>query len=285
MILSSKTGLVRALLVTAGVGVTLSACNRDQEKAAPAPAPGQPAVITPAEAAAPMSYESKTPFANVSLTLPQAIKSQTDLHAALYAEEVRKLRQFVEGSQAARTEDGGDGGMPLFEKTITLTSVAETGKLLSLRRVDFDFSGQAHPNTLTSGILWDKALKRRIGFTDLFRKGADLTVLDQALCSAINTAKRARVPDSATVTLGSAPGSCPRASATPFVLTAGSQQGKVAGLTFLIGPYQVGPYSEGGYEIVIPATLFMSLLAVGYADQFGGQVNKTGDVTPAAGNR
>ena len=281
MILSSPSPVNRALLIVAALGATLSACNRDEEKAAAPAAPGRPAVVTTADAAAPMAFESKTPYANVRLTLPEAVKGQTDLHAALYAEEVRKLRQFVEGSQAARTEEGGDGGLPPFEKTITLTGAAETGKLLSLKRVDFDFSGQAHPNTLTSGILWDKALKRRIGLSDLLRKGADLTVLDQALCSAINAAKRARVPDSASLTLGGGKnGSCPRAASTEFVLTPGDQPGKAAGLTFLIGPYQVGPYVEGAYEIAIPAAGFRSLLAVAYADEFGGRLIKAGDVTP-----
>ena len=47
--------------------------------------------------------------------------------------------------------------------------------------------------------------------------------------------------------------------------------GKAAGLTFLIGPYTVGPYVEGAYEIALPASSFRSLLAVAYADEFGGR--------------
>lgn len=283
--MTPQTGLSRALLIAAAVGATLAACNREQEKAAPAAAnAGQPAAaVTTAEAAAPMAYETKTPFANVSLTMPVAIKSQGDLHAALYAEEVRKLRQFVEGAQADRTEAGGDAGLPPFENAVTITGAAETGKLLSLKRVAFDYSGGAHPNTLTSGILWDKALKRRIGFADLFKRGADTTVLDQALCSAINTAKRARSPGSAGLTLGGGgEWSCPKAASTEFVLTPGDQSGKAAGLTFLIGPYQVGPYSDGAYEIAIPASAFRSLLSTPYIGEFGGNLAKAGDVTPTA---
>ena len=65
------------------------------------------------------------------------------------------------------------------------------------------------------------------------------------------------------------------------MLTPGTVDGKAAGLTFLIGPYQAGPYVEGGYEIAVPATLFRSLLAAAYAGEFGGQLVKAGDVTPA----
>lgn len=275
---------VRALLIAAAVAASLAACNRDDEaKKAPAAPPAVGAVETPADAAAPMAFESKTPWANVSLQLPQGLKGQPDLHARLYAEEVRKLRQFIEGAQGERTEAGNDVDLPPYENTIQLSVAGQTGKLFSLKRVAFDFSGGAHPNTLTSGILWDKALKRQIGFADLFRRGVDLTVLDQALCSAINGAKRARVPDSASVTLGGKEWACPRASVTEFVLTPGTAPGKAAGLTFLVGPYQVGPYVEGGYEIAIPASTFRSLLATAYVDEFGGQLTKVGDVTPTAG--
>jgi hypothetical protein len=229
-----------------------------------------------------MGFEQKTPYADVRLTLPDAIKRQTDLHARVYAEEVRGLRQFVEGAQGELTEAGADTDRPKFEKTVTVTAALETGKLVSLKRVDFDYSGGAHPNTLSSGILWDKALKRRLGLADLFRKNADLTALDQALCTAINAAKRARVPDSAAVTLGGRPGSaCPRAADTAFVLAPGTVNGKAGGLVFFIGAYQVGPYAEGGYEIAIPVSGFRSLLAIAYADDFAGQLLKSGDVTPA----
>ena len=274
---------VRALLLCAALAAGLSACNRDREPSpGDAPAtPGQTAAVTPADAAAPMNFVSRTPYADVRLTLPDAIKPQTDLHARVYAEEVRLLRQFAEGAQGELTEAGADTDRPKFEKTITITAAAETGKLFSLKRVDFDYSGGAHPNTLANGILWDKALKRRLGLADLFRKTADLTALDQALCSAINAAKRARVPDSASISLGGRPGSsCPRAIDTAFVLAPGTVPGKAAGLIFLINPYQVGPGVEGSYEIALPVIGFRALLAIAYADDFAGQLLKTGDVTP-----
>jgi len=273
---------LRLLLLTAAVAATLAACNRDREPEAPAATTADAdALVTAADAAAPPGYESKTPYADVSLSLPDALKAHPDLHARLYAEEVRKLRQFAEGAQGELTEAGAPTDRPKYENTVTVTAAAETAKLFSLKRTSLDYSGGAHPNTLTSGILWDKALKRQIGLADLFRKGADLTALDQALCSALNTAKRARVPDGASITFDSKPFACPRVATTPFVLSPGDASGKAAGLTFLVGPYMAGPYVEGGYEIAIPATVFRSLLATAYAGEFGGQLTRTGDVTPA----
>lgn len=274
-----------ALMLTTVLAAGLAGCNRDREPAPadPSAVSGEAPTATLADAAAPMGFDLKTPYADVRLNLPEAIKAHADLHARLYAEEVRGLRQFAEGAQGELTEAGADTDRPKFEKTVTVTAAAEAGKLFSLKRVDYDYSGGAHPNTLTSGILWDRALNRRLGFTDLFRKTADLTLLDQALCSAINTARRARVPDSTSITLGGRPGaSCPRAVDTAFVLAPGDVPGKAAGLIFLINPYTVGPGVEGAYEIAIPVTGFRSLLAVAYADDFAGQLPRTGDVTPAA---
>lgn len=96
---------VRALILTAAVAATLSACNRDRETAPKADAPTVP-VVTPTTSAAPLEFDSDTPFARVKLTLPEAIKAQPDLHASLYAKEVLTLRQFVEGAQASRPKPG-----------------------------------------------------------------------------------------------------------------------------------------------------------------------------------
>ena len=171
----------RIVLAACVATLALSACNRDRDKAAPdAPAPAPGAAATPADAGAPLGYESKSPYASVTLTLPPALKAQPDLHAALYAAAVRDLRQFVEGAQADRTEAGTEPGMAPYEKTIEMQAAAETGKLLSLKRVDYDYTGGAHGNSLFAGVLWDKALKRQITVADLFRKGADSRALGVA---------------------------------------------------------------------------------------------------------
>ncbi|WP_372706161.1 DUF3298 domain-containing protein [Brevundimonas sp.] len=279
---TSKARLLLISTVTVAFAA-LTGCNRDREDAGtPRPTATASATVTTRDAAAPMGFESKSPWAEVKLTLPEAIKPQTDLHARLYAEEVRRLRQFSEGAQGERTEAGNDVTMPPYAKDIAITAAAETAKLLSLKRVDYDFSGGAHPNTLMAGLLWDKAMKRQIGLTDLLQKSADFSVLDQALCSAVNAAKRVRVPDSSGITLDGKDWSCPRVRDTAFVLTPGSVSGKAAGLTFLIGPYLVGPYAEGAYEIALPLTVFRSMLAPAYLGEFGGQLAKAGDLTPIA---
>lgn len=273
--------LGRTFLITVAAGALAVACNRgdDTAEAPPPPSVEVPVAQTPADSPAPLTYESKTDHADVRLTLPEAIKSQPDLHARLYSEAVRNLRTFSEGAVADRTEYMGDRQMPPYEKSIEYAVAGQTGKLMSLQRNDFEYTGGAHPNSGYGAVLWDKALKRIVEPAQLFRRGADLTPLDQALCDAINAAKQARSPGAATLGLEGGDWSCPRAGVTPFVLAPSTTSGKAGGLIFLIGPYQVGPYSDGGYEIVVPQSAFHRLLAPAYADEFAGQPARTGDVS------
>src|SRR5690606_1807578 len=62
-----------ALVALSAVALVLGACNRERDKAADAP--GVPPAAGAVEPAAPMAYESKSPYADVSLTLPEALKT------------------------------------------------------------------------------------------------------------------------------------------------------------------------------------------------------------------
>ncbi|MNQ89491.1 hypothetical protein D3C85_1048000 [compost metagenome] len=264
---------LRALLLTVAVAASLAACQRNEQKA---PEASKPAAT--AQADGPLKYESATPYAKVSLTLPEAIKTQPELYASLYRQEVADLGKYAEGAQADRTEAGGESAMGPYEKTIVYGDPVQTGRLFSAMRTDFDYSGGAHPNTVATALLWDKTEKRRITPADLFAKGADLSSLERALCDAVNTAKKAR-PGATPIKVGGDTWSCPKLKDVAVVLAPGSTEGKAGGLTFLLDAYAVGPYVEGAYYLTLPASAFQGLLAPAYAADFGGQPLKTGDVT------
>lgn len=265
--------------------LTLAACQRREEapEAPPAPAESVEKAEAPADPdATPLTYESRNAHAEVKLTLPAALRAQPGLHEALYREGVANLREFTEGAQADRTEYAGDMDLPAYEREIEWQMGAETPKLISLERLVYEYTGGAHPNTAYGAALWDKALRRPIQPAQLFRTGADMRVLDQALCDAINAAKQERSPTEETLTLDGGAGgtwSCPRALETPFVLAPSGTAGRAGGLVFLIGPYVVGPYAEGGYEIVVPQQAFRALIAPAYVDEFAGAPPRLGDVS------
>lgn len=263
----------RILLVTVAVAASLAACQRAEKKEADAPK-----AAAAATAEGPLKYESATPYAKTSLTLPEAIKTQPELYAALYRQEVADLAKYAEGAQADRTEAGGDSAMGPYEKTIVYGDPVQTGRLFSAMRTDFDYSGGAHPNTVATALLWDKTEKRRISPADLFAKGADLSSLERALCDAVNTAKKAR-PGATPVSTKADTWSCPKLKDVAIVLAPGDAAGKAGGLTFLLDAYAVGPYVEGAYYLTLPTSAFQTLLAPAYAAEFGGKPLKAGDVT------
>ncbi|HUH09438.1 MAG TPA: DUF3298 domain-containing protein [Brevundimonas sp.] len=263
----------RILLVTVAVAASLAACQRADKKEAEAPKAAAAAAVD-----GPLKYDSATPWAKVSLTLPEAIKTQPELYAALYRQEVADLAKYAEGAQADRTEAGAESAMGPYEKTIVYGDPVQTGRLFSAMRTDFDYSGGAHPNTVATALLWDKTGKRRITPADLFAKGADLSSLERALCDAVNTAKKAR-PGATPVKVGGDMWACPKLKDLAIVLAPGDAPGKAGGLTFLLDAYAVGPYVEGAYYLTLPASTFQSLLAPAYASEFGGKPLKAGDVT------
>lgn len=265
---------VRALLVAVAVATTLAACQRHEKKEAPT----APDATAQAVAEGPLKYESATPYAKVSLSLPEAVLAYPALYAPLYRDEVAKLKEYAEGAQADRTEAGSPEGMPPYEKTIVFGAPVETGRLFSLMRTDFDYSGGAHPNTVATSLLWDKAEGRRVAAADLFAKGADRAALERALCQAVNTAKKAR-PGAQPVAATGDIWTCPKLDKVAVTLAPGATAGKAGGLTFLLDAYAVGPYVEGPYYLTLPLSAFQSALSPTYAAEFEGAPAKAGDVT------
>ncbi len=274
-----------AALLAVCAALAVSACRRNEEAPAAPPPEAQPkAEVTPADQAAPLTYERTTDYAEVSLILPEAVARHRDLHATLYGEGAENLREFLGGAQSDQTEYGGED-LPNYFRRITWAVGAETAKLVSMRSETDEFTGGAHGMQVYGAVLWDKALDRRIEPGALFRRGADMAVLDRALCAAINAARAARTGEPSTLTLGAAADgwACPRAMETTFALAPSATAGKAGGLEFLINPYDVASYAEGPYRIVVPQAAFRSLLSPAYADEFAGAPRRTGDVTDLDG--
>jgi hypothetical protein len=268
----SKAALAATLVVAlAGVG----ACKRKEKPPQPLPptqaASSAPPAV-PASSAAPMQFQEKGEHAEVTLKLPEGLSSEPDLHARLYSEGVRDLKQFAEGASedAAELQAQGGSAMP-YAREIDWSVAGETGKLMSLRKIAYEFAGGAHPNTEYSALLWDRALKKPIKPSALFKPGADYARLDKSLCDGLRAAKKKKLgkdyqadsPDT---------WSCPRWRDTAFVLAPSTTAGKAGGLTFLFSPYALGaPYAEGAYEVTVPLSAFKGALSSAYADEFAGE--------------
>lgn len=259
---------LRYILLGGAAALTLAACDRNKD------ASTDPAVST-AIADGPLGYESNTAYSKVSLKLPEAIKAYPELYKQLYDTEVGALKDYTEGAQSDRSEFGS-ADLPPYEKYIEYGNPVETGRLFSLIRTDFDYSGGAHPNTMAQGVLWDRTTKKQISAREMFAADADTAMIDRLLCNAVMEAKKGR-PGSIALS-GAGTWTCPDSSKTQIALAAGDTSGKASGITFLLNAYDVGPYSEGAYYLTIPFEVLGKTLNPTYAAEFAGAGIK-GDVT------
>jgi hypothetical protein len=256
-----------------GLVAALAACDRKPAPAAESPAAPAPVAAAPAPLARPLAFDQTDPAAKVALRLPAEVANYPALHTFLYDREVAGLRTFATKAEADHKASTGQFPWRPYNRQAQWFLAADAAPLVGLRALWFEDTGGAHPNHGGASLLWDTAANREIQPKALFRPDADMTVLDKAICDAVAQAKTRR---EGTVPL-SEMFSCPKWSQTVLVLAPSAIPGKVGGLTALIDPYVVGPYSEGDYEVTVPVAAFQGLLATAYADAFGGAPKSMGN--------
>jgi hypothetical protein len=254
---------MRAILAVALAALAVAACGRSEEQAASASqAPAPP------PAAGPLTYKKQSTAAEVSLTLPERVGQIHPLYEKLYGEQRAALDEFAEGA-VDEIEGLRAAGLPArpYTRTVEYTVTAETPRLVGLRAITFEDTGGAHPNTVLSGLIWDKAQNRVLETKDLFAKGADLEKADQALCEALKAEKRRRIGDDH---FNSVFTGCPALATAQTTLGPSMTKGIAGALTALFSPYDVGPYVEGAYEIDVPDAALHSVLNPEFVHDFGG---------------
>lgn len=223
---------------------------------------------------APLGFAKVTGDAEVRLTLPEAIKNYPALHTKLYNEGEATLNAFAAQAitdHAEAIKDGFDFN-PYFY-TINWNIAADSATLLSLYAFESSFSGGAHPNHGYQTLLWDKTKKDLIPTTALFIQGADFKSIDGFVCQQIATARSKRLE--APVTQAESGFDCPKLLESRLILVPSDQSGKIAAIDVLYGPYEVGSYAEGDYQVRLPASLLSGILNPEFSKLFGGTPSKT----------
>ena len=271
--MSMKAPPLAVLGLVAALAAPLGGCQRKSAAPPEAPAAPAPVAAAPAPAARPLAFDQSDPAAKVALRLPAEIANYPALHALLYDREVAGLRAFAAKAQADRKASTGQFPWRPYNRQSQWFLAADAARLVDLRALWFEDTGGAHPNHGASTLIWDTTVNREVQPSALFRPNADMTVLDKAICDAVATAKTHRegaVPLSGAF-------ACPKWNQTVLVLAPSTILGKIGGLTALIDPYVVGPYSEGDYEVTVPVSAFSALLAPAYADAFDGAPKSPGN--------
>jgi uncharacterized protein DUF3298 len=264
-------GALRGLIAGAAAGGLLLAGCAPRDSRSDAAAASTPPAATleqPADKpAAPWTFAQKTADASVKLTLDRSLGRWPALHRQLYDLEVPGLKEFA-ASAKGQLDDLRKEGLPArpYANEITWAVHAATPRLVSVRQTFFEDTGGAHPNHGSGALLWDPAARRPVPPAALFT-AADGAAVQAALCEGILAAKQAKGVDK-DWDRGMWP--CPDWRETDFLLAPSSVPGKFGGLVFLFGPYDIGPYAEGDYEVTLPWSVFTGVLAPAYAGEFAG---------------
>ena len=213
-------------------------------------------------------------YIDASVTLDAAIRADKPLAENLLAEGKRWMeKNRAEAAKEFKTEPElfRDGRLWAFERNYSQTSKVG-GRYVSIVRMDYIYTGGAHPNTEIDTILWDDSAKKQISVRPFFKETADngptMKALQAAAIAAVKAEKKERgVEDDGTWERAIEP-KLLRVGAVS--LAPSTVAGRSAGLDFHYPPYAVGAYAEGSYVVFVPWKSFKTHLSPEGAAIFAG---------------
>ncbi|WP_294121968.1 DUF4163 domain-containing protein [Sphingomonas sp.] len=140
-----------------------------------------------------------------------------------------------------------------YSSSIDYKTSGQTPRLLSLSVDLAAYTGGAHGNYGTKGLLWDRLAAKEIALADLFAAPANMDrLLTQPWCDALNKAREEKRGEPAGA--GGMFDDCPKLADISIIPTDTDGNGRFDRLQLVADPYVAGPYAEGDYEIELPVT-------------------------------
>ncbi len=181
---------------------------------------------------------------------PLAAGSVAGLKAYLDDDLEKTQNEFAADAKEAQG-DAEEFSYPFRPHSLTSAweVVADLPGWISLSRESWAYTGGAHGNSFTSGLVWDKENARAMAPIDLFSSGAALeTALSENYCAALNEQRRERRGEGADAGIFD---ECPKLE--ELTVLVGSSNGETFDRIGLIAdPYVAGSFAEGPYEVTLP---------------------------------
>jgi hypothetical protein len=226
----------------------------------------------------------KTKALDASVVLDAKIKSDPALAANCLAEGKRWANKNRADADKERKSDPElfRNGPWTMERTYKTRSVVD-GRYVSIVRVDYEYTGGAHPNGSFDTILWDRSAGKRISvrpfFTETADNGATLTAMRRGVIASLEAEKKKRGAEGTDASAIEAIE--PKLlKIGPVSLAPSTEEGKSSGLTFHYSPYAVGSYAEGAYIAFVPWETLKPYLTPEGARIFGGARPKRDENAP-----
>jgi len=165
--------------------------------------------------------------------------------------EMEKVKAELLHNAKADKAEREKQGFPFnsYSSSTDYETAGATSRLLSLTAEVASYTGGAHGNYGTSGLLWDRSMAKQIEVPTLFTAAENMErLLTQPWCDALNKAREEKRGEP----VGGAGGmfdECPKFSEISVIPTDKDGNGRFERLVLIADPYVAGPYAEGDYEV------------------------------------
>jgi hypothetical protein len=237
-----------------------------------------PAALAAAPVPRPFNYTFKNRYADVEYSWSAEAAAIPALVKRFRADLAKARANSIQCGKVeteTRRKMGESYPSVVCSSSTKVTTSGETPRLLSLRRAYYAFTGGAHGNGASTGILWDRKLGREIPFGSLFpRRSAGLAVLRDRYCRALDAERKKRRGGDAQAGGGMFPefNSCPKFADLALIPADTNRDHRFDRIHIVAAPYTAGPYSEGEYDIALPVPpKLVQGMTAGYRGSFAAQ--------------
>lgn len=234
--------------------ILLAACNRQNPLPANETASDAPAA-KPAEAAAkPFVLDEKNDLIDFHVGWSAEVAAVPQLADRFRAAMDKNKAELLANAKADKAEREKQG-FPFnsYSSSTDYKTAGQSGRLLSLRVDVAAYTGGAHGNYGTKGLLWDRQANKDIDVPGLFAAADNMDrLLTQPWCDALNKARQEKRGEP--VGGGGMFDECPKLGEISIIPTDKDGNGRFERLALVADPYVAGPYAEGDYEVELPVT-------------------------------
>ena len=243
------------LALAAALASLLAACGQASQPAADNQVAEAPPATRPA-APAPKAFvfDEKNDLVDFHFAWSAEAAAVPELVTRFRAAMEKVKAELLAGAKddkAMRNKEGFD--FHGFQSSTDYKTSGQSDRLLSLTADVGAYTGGAHGNYGTSGLLWDRTATREIKVSDLFAEPDNRDrLLTQRWCDALRKAREEKRGEPA-----GGDGmfdECPKLDEIAIVPTDNDGNGRFERLILTASPYVAGPYVEGSYEIDVPVT-------------------------------
>ena len=251
----------------------LAACSPVEDDVAPTPRASEPPVAM-SDPPAPQAAPSAVAIVEQNGTIDFAYRYPAEAAAvdaidARFREQAAANRTEIARMAAEEKAMRAEMGLQFhgLSSSTEWTTAGRSDELLSLEAAISSYTGGAHPNSGTAGLLWDRVADEEVQPSALFGDASAMTeALHGAFCEALDIERDERRGGAVVDGMF---GDCPPLKDISIIPTDGDRDGRFDQIVMIADPYVAGSYAEGEYRIALPvdATL-RDKLAPRYADGF-----------------